>query len=212
MTLITAIATPYFISFVGDGRGVTGDNDEVVEEKLDKICRINDKIVIATAGNRTFNTKYIPEILANVDNKYNLSNVESFVESLFEVVGYNKTGFDYRLIIGGLNKDGDICFTHIDSTSSIKPQVVVLNEFSQRGTAANNSKHTYHFLVQPNDLLSARLNEALTTYEEYVNFNPEKAFAIQKQFNYDISQSDRTVNNFLTRDVVLREKPLLINA
>ncbi|MGV7000314.1 hypothetical protein ACWA2C_16635 [Priestia megaterium] len=208
MTLVTAIATPYFISFVGDGRGVSTIDGTVLAENLDKICRINDKIVIATAGNRSFNEHYIPRIIANTNNEYDLSDADSFAQSLFEVIGYNKTGYDYRLLVGGLNKDGDICFTSINSPSLIKPEASVLNKFGQRGSVTNTTPYTSS--MNPDDILSKRLSEATPTRDDYVNFNPEKAFAIQKQFNYDISQVDKTVNNNLTRDIIFSKKSLLI--
>lgn len=195
MTLITAIATQKFVSFVGDSRGMSTKDGSIVSENLEKIYKVNKKIIIAASGDRVFHDVVIPEI-----SKFDLENVDSCALSLHKVFSNNQTGKQFQLLIGGLNKYNHISYYVVSSSSTENPVPSTPDEKSKVLTATSINENTRKLL--PDQILEDMTALAVANDQEYISFNERKAFKIQRRFNKEIAKHDNTVNNYLMQAVI----------
>ncbi|MNC29745.1 hypothetical protein D3C76_422150 [compost metagenome] len=115
MSLVTVVATEYFLSVVTDGREMR--NGEVVGEQHPK-CKQYSNVLVAYAG-----TKQPAEIIISLLEKEgvlergDLAEIATYVQHLFNAPELEK--FKLLFAFGGLDAEGEITFHTIDSTHKI---------------------------------------------------------------------------------------------
>jgi len=184
MSLVSIVATHEFVSLMGDGRGVhSEDINTIVSEELQKVYKINDKVIVGFAGSDA-----VREIVMKNIEIFDTQSAQKFAKALFDNIGKGKVNKYFFNIIGGVDDDDNIYFALFQTDSmklvEIRPKMGEIHSFCN---STNYSKPQ-----NPQSILKTLINDYCRSHK---HFGIEACLDIQKRFNEKIVDIDKTVNH-----------------